>query len=54
MYQAGQLKLQYQSVDPFCSPPWAPISIGLEGANGFDGIQVRGVRRQASVCHGKF
>ena len=30
----------YHSVDPFASPPWAPVSIGLEGFDGYDGIQV--------------
>ena len=31
---------QYLVVNPLCTPPWAPVSIGLEGANGFDGLQV--------------
>jgi hypothetical protein len=36
----GRIKMQYHTVDPFASPPWAPVSIGLEGYDGWDGIQV--------------
>ena len=46
--QDGSLKLQYQSVDPFASPPWAPVSIGVEGIDGYDGVQVCVC---ACVCH---
>jgi hypothetical protein len=38
--QDGSMKMQYQSVDPFASPPWAPVSIGVEGFDGYDGVQV--------------
>jgi hypothetical protein len=40
LFVDGSLKMVYHDVDPFASPPWAPVSIGLEGFDGYDGIQV--------------
>lgn len=40
LYEHGVIRQVYKDVDSFASPAWAPVSIGLESADGFDGIQV--------------
>ena len=40
LFPDGRIKVQYKDVDTYASPAWAPVSIGLESYDGFDGIQV--------------
>ena len=35
LFADGRIKMQYKSVDAYDSPAWAPVSIGLESADGF-------------------
>ena len=40
LYPDGAIKMQYLKAFNKLAPAWAPVSIGLEGLSGFDGIQV--------------
>jgi hypothetical protein len=40
LFGDGRIKIQYKDIDTYASPAWAPVSIGLESYDGFDGIQV--------------